>query len=510
MQGAAPAAPAAYLTDVPYLRHFCKELAPPMLRAAAALNGFSPPPDDAFDYCELGCGPGDTLATLAAASPQARFVGVDFSAAHIAAARALAASGGLGNVRLLEMDFGALSGEPLPDFDYVCANGVLSWIAPETRRAIFELAAARLKPGGVLAVSYNALPGWAAIAPLRRLLQDTSAAVEGTSLDRARYGLAMAKLFCDAGAEYFTSHPSAREMVDTMLRLGPTYVAHEYLGSEWHPLYFADVAAEAGACGLRFAGQVPLYLNYRDLVIPIPARDLFHRMTDRAAYEALKDFAINEFFRRDLYVKGATHDEASTRDYMATTRFGTLAPATRVKREVRLRHHTLRYEGALFDALLDRLTERASTVAELAADPSLTAFGTAPIQDAVLRLLLGEQAAPMRANAPAVPRAYNTAILEQPLSPTHPAVLSSPVAGTGVALSQLEAVSLRVLTQVLPADRDRWLLALVAAQPLRLLQGERLVEDPRQKVRILATEVDRFRRERLAKAVELGLVDRTD
>src|SRR5579864_1909786 len=65
---------AGYLTDVPYVRQFCKELAPPWLRAAAALNGFSPPPGDSFDYLELGCGTGDTLNTLAAAHPRARFL----------------------------------------------------------------------------------------------------------------------------------------------------------------------------------------------------------------------------------------------------------------------------------------------------------------------------------------------------------------------------------------------------------------------------------------------------
>jgi SAM-dependent methyltransferase len=502
MQGAA----AGYLTDVPYLRHFCKELAPPMLRAALALNGFRPPPDDAFDYCELGCGPGDTVATLAAASPRARFVGVDFNPEHIAAARALAASGGLGNVRFLEADFAALAREPLPDFDYVCANGVLSWIAPETRRALLDFAAARLKPGGVLAVSYNALPGWAAVEPLRRLLQETSAGVEGTSLDRARHGLAMAKLFRDAGAEYFTSHPAAQEMVDTMLRLGPRYVAHEYLGSEWHPMYFADVSAEAGKRGLRFAGQLPLYLNYRDLVIPEQARDLFHRMTDRAAHETLKDFAINEFFRRDQYVQGTARDEATTREYLDTTPFGTILPARRIRREIRLRHHTLRYDGPLFDALIPRLAEGPVTLPALATDPALGGFGEAATRDAVLRLLLGEQAAPMRPDAPAAALDFNRAILEQRLSAATPAVLASPVAGTGVALSQLEAVSLRVLTQITPQDRDRWLRELATTQPLRLHQGDRVVEDPHEKARILRAEVEKFRLERFPKLVDLGVV----
>ena len=256
---------AGYLTDVPYVRQFCKELSPQLLRAAAALNGFVPPPGDDFDYCELGSGTGDTTNTLAAAHPAARFVGVDLNAQHVAFARALAERGGLGNVRYLERDFAALAAEALPPFDYVVAHGVLSWVSPEARSKLLDLAATRLKPGGILYVSYNALPGWAAVEPLRRLMRDLSAGVEGSSVDRARHGAGAARLLRDCGAEYFASNPAASEMLDTIARMGETYAAHEYLGEHWHPMYFADVAGEMAARDLAFIGQLPLYANYRDL-----------------------------------------------------------------------------------------------------------------------------------------------------------------------------------------------------------------------------------------------------
>src|ERR1700677_1970649 len=88
-----------YLREVAYVRQFSRELSPPLLRAAAALNGIAPPPDDDFDYCELGCGTGDTTATLAAAFPRACFLGVDFNAQHVELASGLASRGALQNVR---------------------------------------------------------------------------------------------------------------------------------------------------------------------------------------------------------------------------------------------------------------------------------------------------------------------------------------------------------------------------------------------------------------------------
>jgi SAM-dependent methyltransferase len=499
---------AGYLTDVAYVRQFSRELAPPLLRAAAALNGFAPPPAEEFDYCDLGCGTGDTINTLAAAHPRARFVGVDFNGAHVTFARELAARGGLANVRFLERDFADLAVETLPAFDYVAAHGVMSWIAPATRAALLDFAAARLKPGGILYVTYNALPGWAAVEPLRRLMRDTSSGIEGSSLDRARHGAGVAHLLCEAGAEYFASNPTAREMLETMLRMGLPYAAHEYFGEHWQPMYFADVAVEMARRDLGFVGQLPLYLNYRDLTIPASAMDLFRPIADRASFESLKDFAINEFFRGDLYVKAcAPRDEETARLYLERTRFGTLLPAQETRREVRLRHHVLRYDGPLFEALVARLAAGACALPELVCEGVFAGAGEDAVRHALLRLLLGERVVPMQGDAHSVARDYNGMILAQRLTTEDPIVLASPVAGTGVVVPALQAVSLRLLTGVAPAERAAWIRAFVKRQPLRLTVRDRAVETEEEQVQLLAREVERVRTDRLPKLVELGVVD---
>jgi SAM-dependent methyltransferase len=497
-----------YLRDVAYVRQFTRELSPLAVRAAAALNGFAPPPAEDFDYCELGCGTGDTTNTLAAAYPRARFVGVDFNAGHVTFARGLAHRGNLDNVRFLERDFADLAREPLPGFDYVCAHGVLSWIGPETRTALLDFAAARLKPGGVLYVTYNALPGWAAVEPLRRLMLDVSAGVEGSTLDRARHGAGLASLLCEAGAEYFASNPAAKEMLSTALQMGLPYIAHEYFSPHWQPMYFADVATEMTRRDLGFIGRLPLFQNYRDLTIPPSAMELFRQVSDRATFESLKDFATNEFFRGDLYMKGsASRDEATTRLYLETTRFGTLTTAERVKREVHLRHQVMRFEGPLFDALIEQLARTASTLPELLATPALAAHGEEALRLTVLRLLLGDQIAPMQSGSYAVPWEYNRTILEQRLSTRDPVVLASPVAGTGIVVPHLQAVALRLMTGVDPADRPAWIRAFVARQPVKLTVGDRTVETEDEQTRVLGDEVEKFRAGRLPKLVALGVVE---
>ncbi|HEX8789732.1 MAG TPA: class I SAM-dependent methyltransferase [Polyangiaceae bacterium] len=495
-----------YVTDVAYARQFCPHLAPTLLRSVAALEGFAPPPEDAFDYCEVGCGPGDTIATLAAAYPRARFVGIDLNAEHVAFARGLAVRGGLSNLRLVEGDFEALGEEAaLPKFDYVAAHGLLTWIAPAKRRALVAFAARRLKPGGLLHVAYNTLPGWAALEPMRRILHD-AAGTEGTTAERAQRALDAARALADRGALYFVTNPAARDMLDAMARHGAAYVAHEYFHDTWNPMYVTDVAREMAAEGLAYVGQLPSYRNVPELALPPKLAEAATHTGDRIALEQLVDFAANEFFRGDVYRAGGEGRSAdAAAAYVDATPFGTLVDADRLRREVKLPHHVLRLDGEIEAALLERLPLRAATARTLAEDPAFERFGANRVRAALVRLLAAEQIAPMRASAEGPATVYNHAILEQPLAEKSPVVLAAPAAGTGVQVSALQAVCLRVLSWVEPAERAAWLRAYVERQPLRLQVGGAAVEDRSEQARVLAQEVEKFRAARLPKLVELGV-----
>jgi Predicted methyltransferase regulatory domain/Methyltransferase domain len=506
-------------SDVPYLRTFSGDLAPAQLRLVAALNGFTPPRPSGFDYCELGAGNGDTTAALAAANPTARFVGVDVNADHVAFGSGLARRGGLANLRFLELDFAELASTKLPDFDFIGANGVLSWVSPEKRRAMIAVASAKLAPGGLFYVSYNALPGWAAVEPLRRLMLDSVAGFEGTDLERARRAVSVARLLCEGGAGYFAGNPAAVTMLETMVKMGLPYVVYEYLKPHWHPRYFADVALEMASQDLHFIGQLPLHLNYRDLALTPAHLDLFKGVTDRIAFENLKDFALNEFFRRDVYIKGrAPCAEAATRSYLETTAFGTMVSEAQVKREDQLPSATLRFQSPLFDALIPALAAGAKVLPELLARPDLAPFDPAKIREAILHLVLGGQVFPMAGSTPElapaeaeeglyrIPLAYNRMMLAQRLSPENPIILASPAAGTGLVVPQLEAISLRLLTEVEPAARVGWIRSFVARQPLKLRTGDRVIEDGEEKVRILEEQLAQFCVHRLPKLIELGVV----
>ena len=137
-----------YDVSMPYPHGFCREMSPVWLDFCAAYAGIAAPPREAqgYRFLDLGCGQGDGLCVLAAANPNAEFVGVDFLPEHIQYANALAAEAGLTNVRFVQADFCELAqGWPadLGRFHYIAMHGVLSWVPPEVRRAYNSARAGR-------------------------------------------------------------------------------------------------------------------------------------------------------------------------------------------------------------------------------------------------------------------------------------------------------------------------------------------------------------------------------
>ena len=290
-----------YITDVAYIPGFYPHMAPTAIRHVAALNRVAPPRVAAgFRYLELGCGLGRSLTTLAAANPQGEFVGVDVNPDHTAVVAREIAGGGLANARVITSGIGGLPAD-LGTFEFITLHGVFSWVAPHVREEILALARRHLAPGGLLLVSYNAMPGWAHLQPIRGILRQYAALRQGDNLQRIRDALAYLVFIRDKHAKYFDDNPRAAAYVDALLKQDARYLAHEYLNEHWTSFYFADVAGMFGAAGMAFVGSLPVFTNFWDLCVRPEFQELFRTTTNRLVTEAHKDFCANTAFRWDIY-----------------------------------------------------------------------------------------------------------------------------------------------------------------------------------------------------------------
>ena len=294
-----------YVTDVAYVSSFYREITPAWLTTASLVLGQRAADlDQPFSYADFGCGNGFTTLVVAATCPQAAVWGFDFNPAHIEFASRLAAQAGLRNVRFVETSFAELARLDLPDFDFIVAHGVLSWISQKNRRHLLGTVAKRLKPGGLVYLSYNVTAGWAAMVPLRRLMRMlTLASPERTDL-AVSGALEVVNRLKDAGALFFPAHPQLEKWLADLGGLDDRYIAHEYLNEDWHPLSFADVASEMHEAKCDYIGSATLAENIDTISVPAGVSLMLAETHDPVLREMLRDIGGAQSFRRDLYRKG--------------------------------------------------------------------------------------------------------------------------------------------------------------------------------------------------------------
>lgn len=510
-------AAAGYITDVPYVPGFYPHMAPTALRHVAALNRVAPPRvADGFRYLELGCGLGRSLTTLAAANPRGEFVGVDVNPEHTASIERDLAAGGLGNVRVVTASFGSVPAD-LGGFDFIALHGIWSWVSQEVRDQVLAIIGRHLAPGGLVLVSYNSMPGWAHLQPIRGILRQYASLRQGDSLQRMKDALAYLVFIRDKHAKYFDDNPRAAAYVDALLKQDPRYVVHEYLNEHWTSFYVADVAAAFNAAGLPFVGSLPVHTNFWDLCVRPEFQELFRTTTNRLVTEAHKDFCANTAFRWDIYSSRPRMledfaDRIRTADDL---HFGVARAGTTLPWQANLGVVTSTVQGPVYQALLDRLAGGSLPLSEIVADDALA--GTVPADvaravDAGAAMGLFEVSAgpvPAAATAPAAVALsvqFNRAILAADALGGRPIALASPLTGTGHTLGDIEAA---VLHELVERGRDGLadrVAALLAASGRSLQRQGQVIADPAERSRLLAQACDGFLANTLPSLARLGIV----
>jgi SAM-dependent methyltransferase len=294
-----------YAVDHAYISEFYPNLSPQHLNCSCILNGVEPIPlDQPFTYFELGFGQGLNLVLLASTYPHAKFYGNDFMPVHVAAAEQLAASAQLENVTLLENSFLELAqgNVALPQFDFITLHGVYSWVSVENRKYVVDFLARYLKPGGIVYISYNALPGWAVAMPLQRLISPASGLYSGNSMQQLESAKQLIQSLVDADAGYFAKNPALQFWLNKIKNDNPVYAVHEYVNHEWHPLYHAEVVAELSSAKLDFVGTPIVSTAWHQL--SSAQQQIVDAISDPAWRVGMMDFMLNTLLRRDIFVRG--------------------------------------------------------------------------------------------------------------------------------------------------------------------------------------------------------------
>jgi len=496
---------AGYVADIGYTYGYYQELNP--LRAQLAFLNAGLVCPEFGTACELGFGQG-LSANLHAAASVIEWHGTDFNPSQASFARELASASGAGACLYDEAfaDFGAR--DDLPGFDYIGLHGIWSWISDDNRRLIVDFVRRKLNVGGVLYISYNTLPGWAAFAPMRHLMTEHAdiigAAGHGT-ISRVGGALDFAERLLATNPLFSRANPLVGERIKTIKGQNRHYVAHEYFNRDWHPMHFATMSQWLEPAKLEYACSAH-YLDHIDAVnLSAEQQSFLKEITDVGFRESVRDFMVNQQFRRDYWVKGARKLSALEQ-----------AEAIRRQRIVLLTSRkdvSLQVSGALgeaslqvpiYEPILDTLADHVSrTFGEV--EQQLAGKVTyAQLLQAVM-VLTGAGHLAVVQNEAVISKArktsdmINTHLITKARGSNDVTYLASPLTGGGLLVTRFQQLFVLALTQgsKQPAEWAQFAWHVLAAQGQKLLKDGKTLESPEENLAELTSQAKVFQSKQL-------------
>lgn len=507
-----------YVFDVAYTSGFYREISPGWMAAAAMLLGHRPPDlTRPFRYAELGCGHGLSLNVFAAGNPNGEFHGFDFNPAHVESGRRLAARGGVGNAHFHEMSFGDLAEAPegrFPQFDFIVAHGIWSWVSPAVREHMAASIRRHLAPGGLLYISYNNLAGWASLLPVQKFMLEWARVHAGNSAERTQGAINFVRDLAKAEAAFFPANPAVAARLDATANMDPKYLAHEYLNGNWDPTTFTQVADVLGEAKVGYIGSATLIENIDAVAVPPNALKMMQGVTDQRLREMMRDFGANRSFRRDLYRRGTEQPSSGEQREMLDSIH---IVGTGREKEQNIQIPTgigqLGLRMDIYTPILERLAQGPMSVLELRQTPVLAQQPLSETLQAVAFLMTGGLAHPAVAPtldpaAAASARALNGAIGAANALGSALSVLASPVTGSGVGVDFAETLVLPELMagRASPDSLVDHILGRLAYTGRSVVKEGKPVTDPAIARTEMAATVNRLLTERDALWKRLGLL----
>jgi len=504
-----------YRTDIDYTYGYYAELNPLRARLALLANGFACP--NFNNACELGFGQG-LSANLHAAGSKTLWHGTDFNPAQASFARELATAAGAA-AGFFDQSFEEFCSRPdLPDYDSIGLHGIWSWISDENRKVIIEFIRKKLKVGGVLYISYNTLPGWAAFAPMRHLMREHSEVLgapgEGI-LQRIDGAMDFAQKLLASNTSYQRAIPSVAERLQRMREQNRNYIAHEYFNDEFYPLHFATMAKWLAPAKVQYACSANFLDHIDALNLTVEQQALMAEIPDPMFRQSVRDFMLNQQFRKDYWVKGARKLSALEQaEALRAQRVILVSSRPDVSLKVKGGLGEVAMKEEIYAPFLDLMADhKPRSLGEIEAALKPRALNFAQILQSVLMLVGAGHVAPAQSPEEVAAAAKNCLAINGHLQNKARGsgaitFLASPVAGGGVPVGRFQQLFLKAfqLGLATPEEWARYCWDVLAAQGQRITKDGKTLTGAAENLAELTAQAQAFADKQLPilKALEIS------
>jgi len=497
---------AGYVAEIDYTYGYYPELNP--LRAKLTLLNSAVAIPKIGTACELGFGQGLSVNLHAAAS-NINWYGTDFNPSQAGFANALNEVSGA-DAKLYEEAFADFTARPdLPEFDFIGLHGIWSWISDGNRAVITEFIKRKLRVGGILYISYNTLPGWATFAPMRHLMTqyaETLSARGQSITNRIDDSLQFAEKLIATRPVFMRDGASVADRLTKLKEHNRQYLAHEYFNRDWYPTYFSTIAEQLTSAKLQFVGSTNFIDKIDSINLTAEQQNLLNEIPDPIFRESVRDFMVNQQFRRDYWIKGIRKltnleqlEELRTQSViLANLRENLSLKVKGIQGEADMKEEIYM---PIIDSLSDHKIKTIGQIEQVVSNKNIT---FAQLLQAIMFLtsnnfLSATQLEGQISKSKKQTEKLNTYLMNRARSSGDIVYLASPVTGGGVNVDRFQQLFLLAIAQKVkePDEIAKRVWQVVASQGHKLIKEGKTLETPEENLTELINQVKSFVEKRL-------------
>ncbi|MEX2132386.1 MAG: class I SAM-dependent methyltransferase [Pseudohongiellaceae bacterium] len=494
-----------YVAEIGYTFGYYTELNPLRVKLAFLNSGLALPENGSA--CELGFGQGMS-ANLHAAATATQWCGTDFNPSQATFAQELARVSGSG-ARMYDEAFDQFCNRSdLPDFDYIGVHGIWSWISDENRAVIVDFIRRKLKVGGVLYISYNTQPGWAAMVPMRDLLTEhgeVMGSAGGGIVSRIDDALTFADKMLATNPAYVRANPQVPGRLQKIKEQNRNYLAHEYFNRDWLPMSFSRMAAWLSPAKLSYACSAHFLDHVDALNLNAEQQQLLKEITDPMFRETVRDFCVNQQFRRDYWVRGPRKlNSLQQTEALREQRLLLVQTRADVSLKVNIGLGEAKLHESIYNPILDAFADnRPKSIAQIEkAVAGKIVF--AQVVQAVMVLagsgaLMPVQDESRTAKAKANTDKLNLHLFDKARGSGDISHLASPVTGGGILVGRLQQLFLLANSQgnTTPEAWADFVWQILVGQGQKLVKEGKTINSPEENIAELTTLAQNFAEKQL-------------
>lgn len=492
---------AGYVADIDYTYGYYSALNPLRAKFAFLNQGLVFP--EVGTACELGFGQG-LSANIHAAASVTQWHGTDFNPSQAGFAQELATVSGA-SAQLYDEAFADFAQrQDLPEFDFIGLHGIWSWVSNENRTIIVDFIRRKLKVGGVLYISYNTLPGWAAFAPIRHLMTEHAQVLGcegGGIISRVDGAINFTERLLATNPAFCRATPQVAERLKGMKEHNRHYLAHEYFNRDWHPMHFSTMADTLESAKLQYACSAH-YPNHIDNInLTIEQQAFLQDIPDRMFSQSVRDFMVNESFRRDYWVKGARSlSRLEQLEALRAEKVLLIIPRQSVSLKTNGALGEVTMSDAIYNPILDLLADhQARTLGDIEESLSEQNISVQNIVQAAMMLIGTGSLALVQSdaqidNARPQTQALNAHLCKKARSNSDNNYLASPVSGEGVNINRIQQLFVACINQgkQQPSEWADYVWQILKTQNQSLIKDGKTLQSDEENLAELTIQATEF------------------